>query len=368
MRALPKIFSIGLTCLPLAVTGCPDVTQAPTDDGDGDDDDTGGDDGGLTTLPNATTTPADGSDGVDTDSTAGDPSGDTTMGVDPTTATTGDDGTTVAAETDSTAGEQTDSGTDGTTAGTTGGTDAGTETGDGTDEGTDTGGAELLPCADADIGNTVPHTENGTTDKTGDDFTPSKDCSAGNNEEIVLQWTAPEAGIYEMDTVGSDFDTILYVHEDCDSMTELACDDDITTAGMNFQSRFGVELEAGQTVLIVVDGFESTGNFVLNIDLFDPDSAAGTEGFGDCINALPDVACLEGEFCIGTAAGTEAVCGYACNEVADCPDLPAGGDASSVCNDVTGDALPECTIDCSGGETCPDQMSCFFELLCMWSE
>ena len=82
------------------------------------------------------------------------------------------------------------------------------------------------------------------------------------------------------------------------------------------------------------------------------------EGYGDCINESPASACLENEFCVGTGNGTEAVCAHQCNEVSDCPDVPSGGNPTVMCVDFTANGLPECRLDCSGGETCPTGMFC----------
>ena len=50
-----------------------------------------------------------------------------------------------------------------------------------------------------------------------------------------------------------------------------------------------------------------------------------------------------------------------------CPDEPPGGDSFAACFDATGDGTDECVIDCNGGGTCPDGMSCFSDFICVWS-
>jgi hypothetical protein len=37
------------------------------------------------------------------------------------------------------------------------------------------------------------------------------------------------------------------------------------------------------------------------------------------------------------------------------------------CEDVTGDMVEECIIDCTGGATCPTGMICFDGFLCAWN-
>src|SRR5690606_25455127 len=74
--------------------------------------------------------------------------------------------------------------------------------------------------------------------------------------------------------------------------------------------------------------------------------------------------CEPGEVCltannIDKAGLGGAVCAFDfCEEVTDCPDAPATGNAPVACSDVTGDGL-YCVLVCSGEETCPDGMACF---------
>ena len=54
----------------------------------------------------------------------------------------------------------------------------------------------------------------------------------------------------------------------CPGGTVLACNDDIDVGNMILQSAFPIDLEAGQTILIVVDGYDDleTGNYELAIE------------------------------------------------------------------------------------------------------
>lgn len=88
-------------------------------------------------------------------------------------------------------------------------------------------------------------------------------CGASNSPERTFAFTAPESRVYELNTFGSFYDTVIAVREGtCEGM-ELACNDD----SMGLQSQVFVELAAGQTVVVVVDGFGygNAGPFVLNI-------------------------------------------------------------------------------------------------------
>jgi hypothetical protein len=95
------------------------------------------------------------------------------------------------------------------------------------------------------------------------------DASCGGIEapEVVYLFTAPEARTYTIDTVGSDHDTVLAVFDgDCWG-EEIACNDDVLGDEVHlFTSKVTVSLDAGQTIVIVVDGaFEESGLYQLNI-------------------------------------------------------------------------------------------------------
>ena len=51
-------------------------------------------------------------------------------------------------------------------------------------------------------------------------------CSGGGFD-AVFRWQTSIGGNYTFDTIGSNFDTVLALYDDCDgSQTELICDDD----------------------------------------------------------------------------------------------------------------------------------------------
>jgi hypothetical protein len=79
--------------------------------------------------------------------------------------------------------------------------------------------------------------------------------------EATYTWTAPSTGSFVFDTMGSGFDTVLEIRRYSDNLS-LGCNDD--SSGL--QSRVTVSLSAGQTVLVVIDGYgSSTGTYRLNI-------------------------------------------------------------------------------------------------------
>src|SRR5262249_35638915 len=89
-----------------------------------------------------------------------------------------------------------------------------------------------------------------------------------------FSYQAPATGLYTIDTLGSQFDTVLYVRANTCSGGELACNDDAGDGSL--QSQLEVSLLAGQSIVIVVDGFGTQrGHFNLNIG-FNPNAATPT--------------------------------------------------------------------------------------------
>lgn len=86
-------------------------------------------------------------------------------------------------------------------------------------------------------------------------------CGGGLAPEAFYFYTAPQTGSYTFDTIGSSFDTVLYVREF--GGAELGCNDDIAPGVL--ESRLRLDLTQGESVTIVVDGLAS-GNFVLRIN------------------------------------------------------------------------------------------------------
>lgn len=103
----------------------------------------------------------------------------------------------------------------------------------------------------------------------GDDTDPNPSCAGAAGRGAAdrgHRWRATEAGVYHFDTMGSEFDTVLYVREGCEMQT-LGCSDDIE-AGVVTVSAFDVVLAAGQEVVVIVDGFgqAARGHYEVNIN------------------------------------------------------------------------------------------------------
>ncbi len=99
-------------------------------------------------------------------------------------------------------------------------------------------------------------------------------------------------------------------------------------------------------------------------------SNCANQGFGDCVNNLPGVACLPEEQCITDLAmpPTQGVCAdVTCVDASDCPLAPPGGTAPVTCTDVTGEGINECILACFlPGQICPPGMFCALGIACAW--
>jgi hypothetical protein len=237
----------------------------------------------------ATGTETDGSTG-----TAGDGSPTTlTTTTAMTTAGPGDD---TAA--DDTAGEGSTAG-DGESTSAPPDTSTGTETGNtGEDDSAPTTG-EPFVCEPFDLGDILGEVATGTTDGEQNDLLVP--CMKFDSVDLEFSWTAPYAGTFQVDTYGSTYDTALMVlATDCDG-EQLACNDDIGTP----QSALLVTLEAGETVLVVLDGFGGAkGDFTLNISEAAP---------GDCCTPGPFAGC-DDTTCQDAVCASDPSC---CNEAWD---------------------------------------------------
>ena len=64
------------------------------------------------------------------------------------------------------------------------------------------------------------------------------------------KWTAPQSGTFTIDTATSDFDTVLYILDECEGI-ELACNDD----NGSLYAGTSVTVQEGESILIGVGSF-----------------------------------------------------------------------------------------------------------------
>lgn len=116
-------------------------------------------------------------------------------------------------------------------------------------------------CSPTPLAGTTPLSVTGTTIGNLDLFSTS--CGYGNAPDVYFSFTAPAAGSYTFDTVGSSFDTVLEIRKDDCEGAKLGCDDN--GAG-NSLSTLTVQLDANQTVVVVLDGVSNAqGAYKLNV-------------------------------------------------------------------------------------------------------
>lgn len=111
-----------------------------------------------------------------------------------------------------------------------------------------------------------------------DDSLPTS-CGGGGGNDRVIGFTAPSAGDYTIDTIGSSYDTVMSIFSSCDTGSEIVCDDD---GGSGLTSAATVTLGAGESIVILVDGYMGdTGSWELNIS-----SGGGSCGEIDIMSML----------------------------------------------------------------------------------
>jgi hypothetical protein len=93
--------------------------------------------------------------------------------------------------------------------------------------------------------------------------------------ELTYLWTAPSTGTFAFDTLGSSYDTLLYLlGPSCDALPNIrqTCNDD-AEGGDERASRVTLRMQRGEQVVVVVDAYSlgSTGRYVLNVsEIEDP--------------------------------------------------------------------------------------------------
>ena len=172
-------------------------------------------------------------------------------------------------------------------------------------------------CPNGDLGSMVPQTFIGSTATVDNTFFGT--CGGNTANDETFTFTAPNAGVFQIDTEGSAYDTVLYVlNGDC-SGPQIVCNDD--TGGM-MHSRVNVNLANGQEIVIVVDGAGiASGDFTLNIlEATDSGNCCTTHATTGCDDpAVEDCVCAADPFCCNNQWDGLCVSGAINNCNAICP-------------------------------------------------
>jgi hypothetical protein len=129
--------------------------------------------------------------------------------------------------------------------------------------------------------------------------------------------------MWQFDTIGSIYDTILHLHGGGCPGSEIACDDD---SGGSYTSLLTVSLSAGTTYYIVVDGWSTSGDFTLHVTPL----AGCTPGGGGTSCSDPYNTCSPGSYsgytCSLSNSHTVSGCGGGAGpEMIFTITVPAGG-------------------------------------------
>ncbi|HET9957414.1 MAG TPA: hypothetical protein VFQ61_23105 [Polyangiaceae bacterium] len=88
-------------------------------------------------------------------------------------------------------------------------------------------------------------------------------CGSGTGNDVVFDWLVPATDYYSINTIGSDFDTVLYTLPSCEGK-ELACNNN---TGTSPQSEILSHFKKDERVLLVVDGNSGDqGSVALNTE------------------------------------------------------------------------------------------------------
>lgn len=182
-----------------------------------------------------------------------------------------------------------------------------------------------------------------TTAGRTNDFTPT--CVGSNAPDVSYTWTAPSAGYFRFWTSKKgnlpNFDTVLHVRNFSNTSQTLGCNDNYSGAW----SSLVLNLQAGQQVVIVVDGYmTATGSFNLGISTACPNGCATSPN--SCSQGACDIssgACTYSPKPAGSTCSDSLVCTSGDN---------CDGAGSCVGNDTCSDGQYCTAWGCAGGDGC----------------
>jgi hypothetical protein len=189
--------------------------------------------------------------------------------------------------------------------------------------------------ADMDLGSeTGIELTTGDTSDGSDDFTPlpSEDSSCpatSQAADMALLWQAPSSDTFVIDTNGSSYDTTLHLRDASCTPISGGCNDD---GGDGLRSRVEVELEQGEQIYIIVDGYsDNSGMFQLSITDQTEETACddGMDNDRDGDTDCDDQECKESnpEMCV------ESMCD---------DDMDNDGDGDTDCDDSDCEDVEPC--------------------------
>lgn len=191
----------------------------------------------------------------------------------------------------------------------------------------------------------------------------------GDAGEAVFRLDLTEPTRVELDTIGTSFDSVLYVRTGaCEFGLEIGCDDD--SGGVSWSSALVFEVLAPGSYFVVVDGLTvdprggpNEGPYVLNVETSPPtevcDDGVDNDGNGlaDCV----DPQCASFGTCSVCNGGLPAVTEFGPGRCTDGLDNDCDGDAD--CDDDDCSASEENITECctgtdQNGNGIPDDFNC----------
>ena len=117
---------------------------------------------------------------------------------------------------------------------------------------------------DALVIGSLPFSDTGATCDNFDDITLP--CAASSAPDVVYSYTAAADGLINVSLCGSGYDTALGIYDG--GQSNMFCNDDFC----GLQSEVdGINVSAGQTIYIVIDGFSTgCGSYTLNVSRDEP--------------------------------------------------------------------------------------------------
>jgi hypothetical protein len=138
---------------------------------------------------------------------------------------------------------------------------------------------------------------------------------------------------------------------------------DTTTVGSGGSTPTSAD-DTGTTTLATSTGSDTgTDSASTTEDATSTTSGDPQEPYDAC--AMMQPICLQDEICLLTPMGN--VCTpIGCDTPDDCPAVPPGGTAMVICQDGNNNGIDDCLISCSDDATCPTDMICFNNQICVW--
>ena len=256
----------------------------------------------------------------------------------------------------------------------------------------------LVDCADPDCANNPacvvkqsnclsPKLITGTGQYRGDtrgNVGETKGTCGGDAGEAVFYFTLSAASRVHLDTIGTSFDSVLYVRKgSCKGGKEFGCDDD--SGGSSWAAKLDFTILYPGTYYVFVDGFTvdpqggaNEGPFVLNVEIeANPAEKCNDkiDNDGDRYVDCADPDCVSAPNCLNCNGGQKpgpefgiAACTDGrdndCDGVADCADEDCSASdyyVTECCNgqDQNGNQIPDdfncgCAsdLDCPSGQIC----------------